>query len=376
MGARDRIAAWLAREREAERPSIAARALAPLGSVYGFASLVRAVAYETGYLTSSRLTRPVISIGNITMGGTGKTPLVAMLATYLRDQNYEVVILTRGYGRRERGRVALRSESGEMPPDAVARGGDEPALLAREVPGVTVVVDADRVAAGRWAEEALDPDVFLLDDGFQHLRLARDLDLLVLDATDPFGGYATPPLGRLREPVQGAKRADAVVVTRADRPFDDALIRRVVEGTCREGVPILYTWHDLVGMRPLAGGAVLPASAFRGRRVAVLTALGNPDIFLADLEHVGIEVVAERLHADHHEFEERDVAEAVAAARAAGADAVLVTEKDAVKIERLDLSAVPFFAARIEVRGDQDAMIKSLCLKAILRHGSGSGERP
>lgn len=377
MSSGRRIAAWLARRmRSADgRPTLAARALSPLGRLYGLAALTRAVAYETDYLSSRRLPKPVISVGNITLGGTGKTPLVAALASYLRDQGYEVVVLTRGYGRRGRGREVLRSEEGEAPADAYERGGDEPALLARALPGVTIVVDSDRHAAGVWAEREISPDVFILDDGFQHLRLARDLDLLVVDATDPFGGCEMPPLGRLREPLQGARRADAVVVTRSDRPFDGALVERVVRGLCGERVPIFYAYHDIVGLRPLAGGPDRTPYGLRGRRAAVMTAIGNPAVLLADLEHAGVEVALESIHADHHDFDQGDVDRAVEAALAARADVVLVTEKDAVKLERLDTSRLPFYAVRIEFRSDHEALIKSLCLKAILRHGGASGER-
>jgi tetraacyldisaccharide 4'-kinase len=366
-----RLRAWAARALAGERRGAARALLAPAAKLYELAALVRAEAYATGYLSTRRLARPVISVGNLTLGGTGKTPLVAALAAYLRDQHYEVVVLTRGYGRKRAGREVLRWEAGAAPPDAYERGGDEPALLARELPGVTVVVDPDRHGAGAWAERELDPDVFLLDDGFQHLRLARDLNLLVVDATDPFGGLRSPPLGRLREPLQGLRRADAVVVTRADRPFDEALVERVVRGIGGE-VPVFYAYHDLVALRPLAGGQERAPYALRGRRVGVITAVGNPRVFVEDLENAGVDVVSESLSPDHHDFRQSDVDAAVAAARRAGAEALVTTEKDAVKLERLDLSAAAVYAARIRFRSDQEALIKSLCLKAILRHGRRS----
>jgi tetraacyldisaccharide 4'-kinase len=372
VSARERLRAWVARALADDRHGVARRLLVPVAKLYELAALVRAEAYATGYLTTHRLVRPVISVGNLTLGGTGKTPLVAALAAYLRDQNLEVVILTRGYGRKRKAREVLRSETGELPPDAYERGGDEPALLARELPGVTVVVDPDRSSAGAWAERELDPDVFLLDDGFQHLRLARDLNVLVIDATDPFGGLRPPPLGRLREPLQGLRRADAVVVTRADRPFDERLIERVVRGLCRSEVPIFYAYHDFTDLRPLGGGKTRTPYGFRGRRVGVLTAVGNPAVLVGDLAHASIEVVSESLLADHHDYAQADVDVAVAAARAAGAEALVTTEKDAIKLERLDLAAMPVFAARIRFRSEHEALIKSLCLKAILRHNDAA----
>jgi tetraacyldisaccharide 4'-kinase len=369
VSVRTRLRAWASRRLAPGAPvGRASKLLEPVARLYELGALVRTVAYETGYLRSRRLERPVISVGNVTLGGTGKTPIVAMLAEYLRDQNYNVVILTRGYGRRSRGREVLRSEEGELPVDAVARGGDEPALLAREVPGVPVVVDPDRYAAGVWATRELEADVFLLDDGFQHLRLARDLDLLVVDATDPFGGNRMPPRGRLREPLQGLRRADAVVVTRADRAFDEPLVRRVVTGLCGDEVPIFFACHDMTGLRPLEGGEPRAPYSFRNRPVGVLTAIGNPGVLLADLAHAGVEVVSERLHPDHHDYTQADVDAAVAAASALGATALFTTEKDAVKLERLDLSAMEVLAVRIRFQSEHEAMIKSMCLRTILRH--------
>src|ERR1041385_3117807 len=231
--------------------------------LYELCVVLRTVLYETRYLEEKRLDRPVLSVGNITLGGTGKTPIVEMIARYLRDEGYRVAILTRGYGRRGTGRELLRSEAGELPPDAAERCGDEPALLARRVPGVHVIVDADRYEAGRWAERELNPDVFILDDGFQNLRLARDLNLLVIGATDPCGGTEMVPLGRLREPLHGVRRATAVVVTRADRAFDDTMIHRVVHGVCAQGTPIYYAYHDITGLRPLEGGDARTPYSFR-----------------------------------------------------------------------------------------------------------------
>jgi tetraacyldisaccharide 4'-kinase len=367
--ARSRLRDAVAAKKEG---AVAKALLAPFSALYGFGARLRAAAYETGYLRARRLSTPVVSVGNLTFGGTGKTPLVQSLAAFLRDEGYDVAILTRGYGRRSKARELLRSEAGELPPDAYARGGDEPALLARELPGVAVVVDRDRYESGRWAERELGPDVFLLDDGFQHLQLSRDLNILVVDATDPFGGLHTPPLGRLREPIQGAKRADAVVVTRADRPFDDELVRRVVGRACGVATPIYYAWHDIVGLRRLGGSAQTEVGSLRGQRVVVLTGLGNPSVLLDDLERAGIEIVATRLHADHHDFTRADIARAVEAAGRARAQAILVTEKDAIKLEPLCEVAIPFYAVRIAFRSDEGAHIQSLCLKAIRAHGKVS----
>ena len=356
-----------------------ARALRPVALVYEFASLVRSTAYETGYLRTVRVGRPVISVGNLTMGGTGKTPIVAMLAAFLTEQNVRVAILTRGYGRRSKGRQVVHAGDANLEKATADVVGDEPALLARELDDVAIVVDADRVSAAEWAIAAADADVLLLDDGFQHLRLARDLNLLVLDATDPFGGGYLPPSGRLREPLQAIKRADAVIVTRSDRPFDGDAITRVVTAARSAETPIYFAYHDITGLRalgPLESSRTV--ASLRGKRVGVITAIGNPAVFVEDLENVGMDVVSTSLFPDHHAFGQHDLDRAAVAAATAGAEILLTTEKDAVKLERLQIKPNQLFAVRIAFRSEHEALIKSMCMKAILAYGRastrGSGE--
>lgn len=230
-----------------------------------------------------------------------------------------------------------------------------------------MIVDANRVEAGRWAEKALDPDVFLLDDGFQHLRLARDLNLLVVDAMDPFGGREMPPFGRLREPIGGVRRADAAIVTRAGRPFDREDVGHTLRAACGEALPIVYMDHTIVGIRSTRDGSVVPPSALRGERAAVLTALGNPAVLLDDLTRAGVSVVTTRLLRDHHPFTQSDVDSAVASACRANANMVLITTKDEVKLERLDLSAMEFKVVDIEIAADQTADLRRLVLDAVLK---------
>lgn len=176
-----------------------------------------------------------------------------------------------------------------------------------------------------------------------------------------------PPLGRLREPLQAMRRADAVIVTRSDRPFDEAAIERVVRGTCRPGIPIFYSWHDIEALRPVFGGDERSSQSLRGRKVGVLTAIGNPAVFVEDLQNIGMRVVSESLERDHHSFSEGDLARAIAASRSAGAEALLTTEKDAVKLERLRQVDFPVLAVRIGFRSDDEGQLLSVVMKAVLR---------
>ena len=166
---------------------------------YGELLRVRAWAYATGLLPSRRLGRPVISVGNITVGGTGKTPMTALIARYLMGQGKRVAVLSRGYGGTSRGEARIVSDGSKLLLSA-SEAGDEPYLLAKELPGLMVVIGHDRYEAGRLAERELNPDLFILDDGFQHLRLQRDLNILLLDGRNPFGNGLTLPAGLLREP--------------------------------------------------------------------------------------------------------------------------------------------------------------------------------
>src|SRR5215208_3969363 len=209
-------------------------ALAPLGIIYGAVARARARLYRSGFLKAERAGVPVVSVGNLTAGGTGKTPLVEWAARALAREGLRACVLTRGYGRADESRRVVASDGARVLAE-VAECGDEPRLLAERLLGAAAVVcDRDRVAAARWARAELGAEVFVLDDGFQHLRLARDLDIVTLDATAPWGGGHMLPRGRLREPVSGLARADCVVITRAEQARDieglRAEVARVGEG--------------------------------------------------------------------------------------------------------------------------------------------------
>ncbi|RMH16501.1 MAG: tetraacyldisaccharide 4'-kinase [Acidobacteria bacterium] len=281
---------------------------------------------------AGRLPRPVISVGNLCFGGGGKTPLVAAVAAHLRDRGRRVAVLSRGYPSRGRGvRVVSVGEAPLLGPQRV---GDEPVLLAGMLPGVAVVVAADRRRAGAHALLRLEPppDVFLLDDGFAHLRLHRDLDLLAFPAADPFAGGRLPPGGRLREPLAAAAHADAVILTGAredDRGEELAAALRPY-GFNGPG----FASRTVCGAARLTSGEPLAA----GARVLAVAAIARPEAFFADVRRAGFEIAAELALRDHHPYPpatRKRIAELFAAS---GADAVLTTGKDRVKLQgNLDL---------------------------------------
>lgn len=278
-----------------------------------------------------RLPRPVVSIGNLHWGGAGKTPLVAAVAAHCRDGGHQVAILTRGYGGRGRGiRFAGRGDGPLLGPEEV---GDEPVLLARELPGVAVVVGGDRFEAGRRALAELEPspDLFLLDDGFSHVRLARDIDILAFPAADPFAGGRLLPGGRLREPLAASRHADAAVVTGAAPPLGNELAEALA--------PFGF------GGRGFAAETVArPARLESGQELAppapvlAVSGLARHTSFHQLARRAGFEIVAALELGDHHRYPETTLREIHRLWRRHDAEAVLTTGKDHVKLEgRLEL---------------------------------------
>lgn len=283
-----------------------------------------------------RLPRPVVSVGNLHWGGSGKTPLVAAIATWARDRGRRPAILSRGYGGRGRGVRLVSAGDGPLrEPDEV---GDEPVLLARELPGVAVVVAPRRFDAGRRALAELEPppDLFLLDDGFSHVRLARDLDLLAFPAADPFAGGRLAPGGRLREPLAASRHADAVVLTGTDEEASEERAgRRLAEALGPFGFRGPgFSAAILAGAARLESGDELAQSA----RVVAVSGLARNVAFHDLARRVGFEIVAALELSDHHAYPETTLGEITGLWERHAADAVLTTAKDHVKLAgRLDL---------------------------------------
>jgi tetraacyldisaccharide 4'-kinase len=263
----------------------------------------------------------VISVGNLSVGGSGKTPVVARLAEILREQGLPVAILSRGYRGSFRGEALLVSD-GERVQAAAAVAGDEPVMLARALPGVVVAVGLHRDVVGRHIEERFGPCVHLLDDGFQHLRLHRDLDLLCLDRADLEDRPL--PAGRLRETPAAARRADLVLLTRPPGEAPERLAA-LEEALGRERT--FQVGRRALGFFALAGEA-RPAPP----RSFLLAGIARPERLEADVREAGSEIAGRAFFPDHHFFSAADLAEATGRAGAAGADALVTTAKDAVRL--------------------------------------------
>jgi tetraacyldisaccharide 4'-kinase len=349
--------------------------LIPIGAIYSAITRARLAAYQRGLLSVSKLPVPVVSVGNITTGGTGKTPLVEWVCRTIVDlqppeaarQGTKVCVLTRGYGKANpRAQVVVSKGTEILAGEREA--GDEPFLLAKNLVGIAAVIsNPNRVAAGRWAIENLKPEVFVLDDGFQHLQLSRDLDIVAVDATNPWGGGSLLPHGRLRELPRGLSRADCVVITRADRLPDLTALKKALQQIVGN-VPILSSRmltsgiHEARSLRNNHEDIPLqPVGAFCG--------VGNPESFFEHLRREGYQLAFTRAFADHHQYKQSELDALVQEATELGAQSLITTAKDATKLTSLDLR-IPCYVLEIQISIDEEHRLIEIIRDAISRAGS------
>lgn len=302
-----------------------------------------------------RLSVPVISIGNITVGGTGKTPMTIWLCEFLRREGYKPAVVSRGY-----------KGSDDQP-------ADELSLLQRRCPGVIAVANPDRYAGGMAAVREHGADVIVLDDGFQHRRLARDFDVALIDATCPFGYGHILPRGLLREPVTSLRRADAIVLTRWDQADDEAHEElRLRLRTIAPDKPVLRAVHRPAGLVSLAG-ELLPAEV-RFLRPMLFAAIARPIAFERTAMATGLTPAAVRWWPDHHAYSAPDLAAVAEQAKRCGADVLVTTEKDAVKIAAMKAAwPCPVAALRIDIAfaDDEDTIMARLVSEALESRRAG-----
>jgi tetraacyldisaccharide 4'-kinase len=326
-------------------------ALAAAALPYGVVVTARNAAFDLGLLPQQTAGVPVLSVGNLTLGGTGKTPLVAWVARALATGGHRPAIVSRGYG------AAAGSIS------------DEALELSLVLSGVPHVADRDRVAGARRAAAA-GATAVVLDDGFQHRRLARDIDIMAVDATDPFGCGRLFPRGLLREPLAGSGRADAIVLTRSDAVAAGRReeIRARMSAACRGREPAVWAEavHRPVGLRAWDGPR-RPLDALHGPRVAAFAAIGNPAAFRRTLESLGAELVDFQALPDHHAYVPADLEALGRRATDAGADLVVTTLKDLVKIRRRELHGLPLVALEIAL----DIVAGRAELEAVVHRATG-----
>lgn len=328
--------------------------------IYSLIMRLRAAAYAAGVLRSHKLPRPVISVGNITVGGTGKTPMTAWLARHLISRGKRVAVLSRGYGGNLEGTVAIVADGNRRllgPEEA----GDEPCLLADLVPGLMVVIGSDRYRAGCLAMERLNPDLFILDDGFQHLRLRRDLNILLLDSREPFANGRILPAGFLREPVSAVRRADLAVFTRCR---DDVPAAATLPAT----IPICRARHRLNGFTTLSDSTLRSFGELAGKRGVAFAGIADPTGFFDELEREGAVLAATLAFPDHTGYGDEECAALAKLLRSTRADYLITTAKDAVKLMALGSEEVRCYVASLELEFSDPSLISERVDK-LLQNG-------
>lgn len=327
----------------------------PTNVLYGAGTAVRRRLYGAGWLRTNHLPVPVISVGNISAGGTGKTPLVQWLAERLSAQGFKVCVVSRGYGRPDIGTQVLVSDGASVLAGA-DRAGDEPALLAESLIGqAAVLCNADRFAGATWAIENLGSNLIILDDAFQHFQLDRTVDLVVVDASRPFDGL-------MREGVGSLRRADAILLSRAELAKDLPKLRDRVSRASL-GRPVFSAWLDTTDLRPLGGsgaGIDIPA----GARVCAFCGVGNPDSFFAQVKREPFDLVYTSTFLDHKAYTQNDIDIAGRAAREAGAQFLITTAKDEVKLRSLEFE-LPVFVLETKLVVDHEGELLKLIAQKL-----------
>jgi len=337
--------------------------LTTLSYLYNWGHQFRLQTYRRNWITVRRLPCYVISIGNLTLGGTGKTPLVESIVSLLQRDHLRVGVLSGGYGGRKFPSPTIVSDGKQclLPPEIA---GDEPVLLAEHLAGVPVILGKDRYAAGMLAVEHFGVDVIVLDDGFQHVQLARDLDILLLDAMRPFGNGRLFPRGDLREPPAAMARAGVVVLTHWQADTAPSL---TTLGPLLPTIPLFRSQHEVLDLRALADGQILPYTSLKGQRIVAFCGIGMPDQFRQTLQRLEADIMAFVAFPDHHPYTQPEIEQLVLMLRHHNAEILVTTEKDGIRLRGLRPLRGQLWELRIRATiVEPEAAWKSCLLNMIL----------
>ena len=350
-------------ERRGKRAAIIRALLFGGSKLFTVAIKFRRFLYNARILRDTTLGVQVIAIGNLTVGGTGKTPVVEKFARELRDAGRNVAILSRGYRSKPPplhksliDRLLFRRES--TPPRVVSDGksllldsemaGDEPHMLASNLKDVVVLVDKDRVKSGRYAIEKFGCDTLLLDDGFQYWDLrGRRHDVVLVDCQQPFGNEHMLPRGTLREPPSHLARANTIFITKSDGKTDE-LRRRIT--ALNPTAPIIECIHSPKYLEDVFTGERVSLDLIKGKKVASLSGIAQPESFEQSLVKLGAELVYAKRFADHHRFTQQEILNAINRGKKRQAEIIITTQKDAVRFPKLDRRDLPFYFMRVEIK--------------------------
>lgn len=352
--------------------------------IYGILLNLKLAGYNCGIFSKKKLDCYVISLGNITVGGTGKTPTAQRLAKAIRDLGYKVVILNRGYRAKWQGEIGVVSDGSQLKMDA-ATAGDEAFMLAKHLPSVPVLIGPERAKTGQYAVEHFGAQVAILDDGYQHWQLERDLDVVLIDAVNVFGNGHILPRGTLREPLSHLKRADVCLLTKVDQAERGSIayIKKKIAEYGHNPI-VVESIHQPQACVELSewvkniASEGMPIDTIRGRKVIALSAIGNPASFEQTLANAGADVIESFRFPDHHEYTLEEIQDAVTQAVRQGAEAIVTTEKDAVKLPKLDEKdkLLPIYVVTVEVvMQDGGEEIGRLLKERLAEYFRRSGEK-
>ena len=334
-------------------------ALAFFSWLYGFAQRLRYAAYGLGILRKKSLPGFVVSVGNLTAGGTGKTPAVAALAKWALSEKLQVCIISRGYGGQYKSRVLAVSDGQRVLADS-RLAGDEPVLLAREVPGSPVVLSRKRYLAGMYAHKTFGSGFYIIDDGFQHMQLERDFNLLLMDAAHPFGNGHLLPRGPLREPLDQLARADVFILTRVKNDSDGRSLAFLKENYPR--IPVFCADHvpDKVVFPCL--DQVFSPHMLNEKRVVAFAGIGNPGAFRETLMEMGAEVVDFCGFSDHYSYKKEDLTRLVRLKSQREAQYILTTEKDWMRIAAIwsECSEIAYLSIQFSFLPGQEGIFRMI----------------
>jgi tetraacyldisaccharide 4'-kinase len=368
-------------ERPGKRATLVRALLFGCSKVFHVIIKIRRFLYNVRILRDSTLGVQVIAIGNLTVGGTGKTPVVEKFARELRDQGRNVAILSRGYRSKPApfhvwllNKILLRDDT--TPPRVVSDGksllldsemaGDEPYMLASNLKDVVVLVDKDRVKSGRYAIEKFGCDTLLLDDGFQYWKLrGRRQDIVLIDRQQPFGNERLLPRGTLREPPSHLSRANTIFITKSDGNTEE-LRRRIALLNSSAG--IIECIHHPLYLEDVFTGQQIGLEFFKGRKVASLSGIAQPESFEQSLVKLGAELVYHRRFADHHRFTQQEVLNTINRSKKRQAEAIITTQKDAVRFPKIDRRDLPIYFMRVEIKilngaNDFQDCVRKICFR-------------
>ena len=320
----------------------------PFAPVYGFAMTVRAYLYKHGILPSKRLSVPVVSVGNLTMGGTGKTPLVMCVVQHLLEHGHRPAVVSRGYGGKARGPVNVVSDGHEVKMTP-ALAGDEPWLLADAMPGVPVLTGSRRAKVAKYALENTTADVIIMDDGFQHMALQRDLDIVLFSIRSSLDAARVFPGGELREPFGALQRADAIVLTGVDNSTEQKAhaFKRFLRERAPQA-PVFFGEYLPVCLLSSDRDGVFPTEKAKSMKLCGFCGIGNPASFRETLGKEGYNVIGFRAFRDHQPYSAKYVKALTDWAQKQGAHGLITTQKDFVKLKPF-LGDFPVLALKVEL---------------------------